>query len=858
MELYASCPTGFEDALADELRALGLARVRKLQGRVAFEGDAGDAYQACLWSHLASRVLTVLARFSAPDADALYAAVRAMPWERILRLGATIAVSANGSNDRLRDGRFAALRVKDAVCDHMMEVAGVRPSIDTERPDAHLVLSIRGNKATLSFDLSGEPLFRRLPRAATRHASGPSAHVLRPDYAALLLYELGLPEACRAFHDDPDAPAPAYVDISCAGGGAELEAALMLADRAPGVTRRTWGFMGWAQHDEAAWERVRNEAARRAETGARRMREAGAVLVATDADARARGFAKRLFHLAGIEDVAHIVEPDLHAVLVALPSGPDKQAGEAGARGGMLADTTELPLTLAPAVVALARELRSHAPFDALPAAALSFDEVLSRALGPASGERAVRPNNEEATIKRFGPMGASAGTPADLPAGSSSMRSAGAVAPENAREDVAEPSGAGGDGGRAEDAASTGSPSAKDMRRRAQKQKPQTSESAETLATVDVGQGKPVPVLVPESEQFARRLMKVARLRRRWAKREGVTCYRVYDADLPDYAAAIDLYEGSAATPGRWLVVAEYAAPKSVDPALAQARMLDILAIAPRVLDVEPAHVYAKARMRSRGGSQYAQKPRSSGAGAAPHARQAAGRGSSPHGVQTGQGTGHGAPRDRKLPLIEEGGLTFAVNFDDYLDTGIFLDHRVTRGMVRERARGKRWFLNLFAYTGTATCYAADAGVEETVTVDLSNTYLDWAERNMELNRFTGGEHHFVRADVLAWIRDMRRTANRWDLIFCDPPTFSNSAKMSRRSFDVQRDHVELLEGVAGLLTPGGEAIFSCNLRTFKPRVEELAAAGVAIEDITAQTIPEDFSRNPRIHKCYLVRRMS
>ena len=165
--------------------------------------------------------------------------------------------------------------------------------------------------------------------------------------------------------------------------------------------------------------------------------------------------------------------------------------------------------------------------------------------------------------------------------------------------------------------------------------------------------------------------------------------------------------------------------------------------------------------------------------------------------------------------------------------------------------------FLNLFAYTGTATCYAADAGVEETVTVDLSNTYLDWAERNMELNGFTGGEHHFVRADVLAWIRDMRRTANRWDLIFCDPPTFSNSAKMSRRSFDVQRDHVELLEGVAGLLNPGGEAIFSCNLRTFKPDVEKLERAGVRLTDITEETIPEDFSRNRKIHHAYLVERV-
>ena len=209
------------------------------------------------------------------------------------------------------------------------------------------------------------------------------------------------------------------------------------------------------------------------------------------------------------------------------------------------------------------------------------------------------------------------------------------------------------------------------------------------------------------------------------------------------------------------------------------------------------------------------------------------------------GSGTGSGTPSDirtRRLPLIEEGGLTFAVNFNDYLDTGIFLDHRITRGLVREHAKNARYFLNLFAYTGTATCYAADAGVEETVTVDLSNTYLDWAERNMEQNGFVGPQHHFVRADVMSWIRDMRETRNRWDLIFCDPPTFSNSSKMGHRTWDVQRDHVELLIGLSRLLTREGEAIFSCNLRTFRPDTEELARAGVVLTDITEQTIPEDF----------------
>ena len=444
----------------------------------------------------------------------------------------------------------------------------------------------------------------------------------------------------------------------------------------------------------------------------------------------------------------------------------------------------------------LVGELRRAPELAAAPVAALTRDGLLARALH-AEPERsiAVMPNNEEATVEVWPSLD-------HVAAAFEAATSADAEAKVADADDVNDRAAA--------------------------------SAMPEPAAMLDLGDGKPLPVLIPESEQFANRLRKNARLRRKWPKREGVSCYRVYDADLPDYSAAIDLYEGCPQTPGRWLVIAEYAAPKTIDPALAQARMLDILAIAPRILDVPAEHVHAKARMRSRGGSQYG--------------KQGAGKG--------GLGERANIAR-RRLPLIEEGGLTFAVNFDDYLDVGIFLDHRVTRNLVREHAKQARRFLNLFAYTGTATCYAADGGVEETVTVDLSNTYLDWAERNMRQNGFVGPQHHFVRDDVLAWIRDQRQTRNRWDLIFVDPPTFSNSSKMGRRTWDVQRDHVELLAGVSRLLAQGGHAIFSCNLRGFRPETRKLARAGVVLEDITAQTIPEDFARNQKVHHCYIVRRL-
>lgn len=842
-EFYASCPEGFEAALADELRGMGLRQVRPLKGRVAFAGSPADAERACLWSRLASRIFVVLGRFACTDAEDLYEATRSIAWERILRAGATIAVTARGTNDELRNSHFAALRVKDALCDRMLEVEGRRPNVDTDDPDARISLTLRGNRASIQLDLSGDPLFKRLPREATRtHA----AHVLRPDYAALACAQGNWQEICSAAltntkdamgDEDTAAPAdggvpadgdvpagstverptptlPVLIDACCAGGGVVLEAASILADRAPGLERRNWGFQCWSEHDAATWRELLNEADRRAELAKGRV----ARIVATDPSGDAVACARRILKAAGLADRVIFAQPDLDKISRKLMM-PACCGGEP--RGFVFLETTETAISKMSRVLDLATSLHAgacgadpvRAMLSTMPTVALTRDDLLIRALGEPARSLRVMPNNEEAELAVFSAANGA------ITAGEGNAAAEDSMPAEDAVESSVAPS------------------------------------PATTL--IDLGDGKPCPVLIPESEQFARRLRKVAKLRRKWAQREGVTCYRVYDADLPDYSAAIDLYEGSAATPGRWLVIAEYAAPREVDPSLAEARLLDILTLAPRILQVDPDNVFAKARIRSRGGSQYGTQAGGSNPGKGGKPR--GGRGGSAPANRPSQGAGSGTPSDirtRRLPLIEEGGLTFAVNFNDYLDTGIFLDHRITRGLVREHARGKRFFLNLFAYTGTATCYAADAGVEETVTVDLSNTYLDWAERNMEQNGFVGPDHHYVRADVMSWIRDMRQTRNRWDLIFCDPPTFSNSSKMGRRTWDVQRDHVELLVGLSRLLSREGEAIFSCNLRTFRPDIEELARAGVILTDITDETIPEDFARNKKIHHCYLVKR--
>lgn len=329
------------------------------------------------------------------------------------------------------------------------------------------------------------------------------------------------------------------------------------------------------------------------------------------------------------------------------------------------------------------------------------------------------------------------------------------------------------------------------------------------------------VEVLEEGTAQFAARLFKNCRDRRKWARREGVGCYRLYDADLPDYAVAIDVYEGAGDNAQTlYLHVAEYAPPASVDPARARRRLADVLAVSAEVMGVRPEHVFVKTRVRDSGGSQYA------AAGASSY-----------------------------VCTVEEGGHLFEVDLSGHLDTGLFLDHRPLRRRIGQDAAGKR-FLNLFAYTGAASVYAAGAGAAETCTVDLSQNYLDWARRNMALNGFTGPEHSFERADACSWITACRRSPRRFDLVYVDPPTFSNSKAMGSRTFDVQRDHVELLIGVSRLLAPGGLALFSCNLRSFKPDEEALARYGVQLVDVSAQSIPHDFARTPRIHRCYEVRR--
>jgi 23S rRNA (cytosine1962-C5)-methyltransferase len=310
----------------------------------------------------------------------------------------------------------------------------------------------------------------------------------------------------------------------------------------------------------------------------------------------------------------------------------------------------------------------------------------------------------------------------------------------------------------------------------------------------------------VRQAEMFANRIAKNARHLRKWAKGAGIDCFRVYDRDIPELPFALDLYAGRAH-------LQEYSKP--VMDARAQRHWLAAMhEAAAGALGLPLKSVTLKLRHGQRPDEQY-----------------------------------------RKLAasaddfVVQEAGHRFIVNLTDHLDTGLFLDHRDTRALVGKLAPG-RHVLNLFCYTASFSVYAAVNQAASTTSVDLSKTYLDWARRNFELNGLDFARNRLVQADVVRFLEEERASRDRYGLIVLDPPSFSNSKRM-QGVLDVQRDHVALVRACLALLAPGGELLFSTNLRSF--RLDADALADVPMTEISEKTVPPDF-RNRRIHRCWRI----
>jgi len=308
-------------------------------------------------------------------------------------------------------------------------------------------------------------------------------------------------------------------------------------------------------------------------------------------------------------------------------------------------------------------------------------------------------------------------------------------------------------------------------------------------------------------AKSFENRLKKNIKHLTRWANREQVSCYRVYDADIPEYSLAVDLYYADKL----YVNVQEYEAPKTIDKKVAAYRLDEALNIITETFGLSSNELFIKQRKQQKGTDQYEKLDSDS----------------------------------KSFVAVNENQHQFYVNFTNYLDTGLFLDHRITRKLIQDMASGKR-FLNLFCYTGSASIYAAKGGASSTTSVDMSNTYLEWTKQNFELNEIYDDAHQFIRADCINWMENQNQ---KYDLIFLDPPSFSNSKRMEKQ-FSVQQDQIPLIENALSLLADNGILIFSNNLRNFK--LEESAFENVSIENITKQTMPEDFKRNAKIHNCW------
>ena len=339
----------------------------------------------------------------------------------------------------------------------------------------------------------------------------------------------------------------------------------------------------------------------------------------------------------------------------------------------------------------------------------------------------------------------------------------------------------------------------------------PGPSDDAVGEPTPDPGLRTPDGAAKLPTGDLAQRLARVFKHQRKWAKRTATTCFRVYEKDIPDQPLIVDWYDGDA-------VVWTFDRTRNDTPEAEAAWLAAVDQAVSEGLNVPKERIWRRIRRR--------QKDR-----------------------QEGDGQYHTLGTQGVVKDVIEGGLTFEVNLSDYLDTGLFLDHRPTRATFQETAAGKD-VLNLFCYTGAFTCHAAAGKARSTVSVDLSNTYLTWAGRNLTRNQLTGPQHSLVRADVLGWIDTAAKAGPCYDLIICDPPTFSNSTAMAT-SWSVDRDQSWLLDRCHRLLRQGGTLYFSTNSRGFK--LAWPTPAGTTITDISAQSVPEDF-RNRKIHQCWKI----
>ncbi len=739
LQFFATTPKALEGILTDELRSLGITEFKATTAGVAFSSDLEMAYRVCLWSRVANRVLLVLSAFEVRSQDDLYRAVQEINWFEHFGAEDTFAVSFSSKNSTvINNSHFGALKVKDAIVDQMRAKFGVRPSINTERPNLRINVHLNGEKAELSLDLSGESLHRRGYRDVSIEAP------MKENLAAAMLLRCGWTKMV--------AEGKSLLDPMCGSGTLLLEGAMIAADVAPALGRDYFGFLGWKKHDAECWQNLRRDAEWRKIVGMKKL----PMIVGFDKNKNTVNTALAHVANAGFQGKIHIERRDIC----------DAKPPESWEKGLVICNP--------PYGERLGDEAETALLYE-------QFGQTLKTNFVGWQAELII--SNPELGFR----LGIRSHKPITLFNGALECRLLRLTIEEKAFF----------------------IPKERTVEQRIEHVTEVTAKMNEVTESEYKTPVEPAPM-------FANRLQKNLKKLSKWAKQNNVFAYRVYDADLPEYAVAVDIYHCDDKT---WVNVQEYEPPKSVDQHKADVRLAGLLAEIPSVLNVSKEQVLLKIRRKQRNTDQYEKQAES--------------------------GIFH---------EINEGRCRLLVNFEDYLDTGIFLDHRPIRLQIQKEAKGKR-FLNLFAYTGSATVHAAVGGATITTTIDMSNTYLQWAKNNLALNSTTG-RHEFIQADCVEWLeKEAKNAARQYDLIFLDPPTFSNSKRMEN-VFDVQLDYIQLIQNSAKLLTKDGVLYFSTNFRKFK--FDASLFEGLSITDITAQTIPEDFVRDMKIHYCWKIAKMS
>ena len=710
-QLFATTARGFEELLKSELTELGAQDAKVAQGGVHYWADDETLYRTLLWSRLSSRILLPIVQAKVFSDLDLYSAVVGVNWLDYFDEKVHFFVDFNGTNQEIRHTQFGAMRVKDGIVDYFERHGRARPNVDKEQPDIRIHAYLNRDDVVLSLDLSGDALHMRGYREDTGKAP------LRETLAAAIVLRSGWQKGTP------------LVDPMCGSGTLLIEAAQMEAQIAPQLYRVHWGFDFWQGHNQAAWEKVKEEALALAE--AEKQRENPPHFYGFDLDHRVLQKAKQNAKNAGVAhlmqwqqgDVAAIKNPSPNVAGTVICNPP---------YGERLGTT--------PALIALYSVFgqRLKQQFAGWNASIFSGEPSLLDCLRLRSHRQFKAKNGPLDCVQKNYQI----------------AERAEQSAVENALE---------------------------------------FDHTASVTSEVAV--------------DFANRLQKNIKKIEKWAKQQGLDAYRLYDADLPEYNLAVDRYADH-------IVVQEYAAPKNIDENKARQRLLDAVNATLNVTGIETNKLILKVRQKQKGTNQY---------------EKLANKG--------------------EYFYVNEYGAKLWVNLTDYLDTGLFLDHRLTRKMLGEMAQGKD-FLNLFAYTGSATVHAALGKAKSTTTVDMSNTYLNWAEQNLLLNDIEGKQHKLIQADCLQWLEKCDR---QFDLIFVDPPTFSNSKRMED-SWDVQRDHIKLMTNLKRILRPNGTIVFSNNKRGFKMDFAKLEELGLSAVEISHKTLPLDFERNKQIHNCWLV----